>query len=101
MPTLQKYSALISTPLHQSRLFALQWLNTGFLPPFSTTPEHEVLVTPCKRDQNTVCQCEDGYYRSYIDSGTYECVRCRRCDPTEKESQKCESSTETVLHQVW
>lgn len=52
-----------------------------------------MLVTPCERHRNAVCRCEVGYYRSYIDSDAYECVKCRRCDPTEKESQKCESSS--------
>lgn len=94
MPKLQKYSAMIPTPLHQIHLLALPWLHIVVPPPFSTTPEHDVLVAPCQSHRNAVCRCEDGYYRSYIDSETYECVKCRRCDPTEKESQKCESSNE-------
>lgn len=97
MPKLQKYGAPISAPappeppvsitVLEHRLFFL------LLPPFSATPEHDVLVSPCERHRNAVCRCEDGYYRSNIDSETYECLKCRRCGPNEKESQKCESGS--------
>lgn len=103
MPKLQKYSAIISTPLQQIRLFASPWLHIVFSSPplpFSTTPGHDVLVTPCERHRDAVCRCEDGYYRSSIDSKTYECLKCRRCDATEKESQKCECSPKE-LRPVW
>lgn len=85
--------------LLQSPLLASQWLNTAVFSSssssslFSATPEHDVLVSPCERHRNAVCRCEDGYYRSNIDSGTYECLKCRRCGPNEKEGQKCESGS--------
>lgn len=59
---------------------------------FPTMPDHNVQVTPCERHRNIVCQCEDGYYRFYINSETYECLKCKRCDPNQKESQRCEST---------
>uniref|UniRef100_A0A8C2WKN1 Tumor necrosis factor receptor superfamily, member 1a n=1 Tax=Cyclopterus lumpus TaxID=8103 RepID=A0A8C2WKN1_CYCLU len=48
--------------------------------------KHEVEVSPCRRPQNTVCRCEAGYYKSNIDSETYE---CRRCTPFQSEHMIC------------
>lgn len=55
-----------------------------------------MVVTPCKSNQNTVCRCEKGYYRSNIDSQNYQCLKCRRCDHPEKESQECTPEKNTV-----
>lgn len=61
---------------------------------FPTMPDNDVLVTQCQRDQNAVCRCKDGYYRFNIDSEAYQCLKCKRCDPNQKESQRCESDDE-------
>lgn len=60
----------------------------------STTPENDVTVTKCDRTRNTVCRCQDGYYKSNIDSEAYECLKCKACELNEKEIQKCEPSNE-------
>lgn len=39
----------------------------------------EVEDSPCTHKQNTVCRCMDGYYKSEIDSVTYECLECSTC----------------------
>uniref|UniRef100_A0A674PES6 Tumor necrosis factor receptor superfamily, member 1a n=1 Tax=Takifugu rubripes TaxID=31033 RepID=A0A674PES6_TAKRU len=57
---------------------------------------HKVVFRPCKGNQNTVCQCDKGYYRSNIDSENFECLKCRQCDHPEKESQKCTPENNTV-----
>uniref|UniRef100_A0A674MSF6 Tumor necrosis factor receptor superfamily, member 1a n=1 Tax=Takifugu rubripes TaxID=31033 RepID=A0A674MSF6_TAKRU len=44
-----------------------------------------MVFRPCKGNQNTVCQCDKGYYRSNIDSENFECLKCRQCDHPEKE----------------
>ncbi|XP_070823489.1 tumor necrosis factor receptor superfamily member 1A [Chaetodon trifascialis] len=58
--------------------------------------KHDVQVSACERHQNTICRCEDGYYKYHIDSETYECRRCRQCGPDEKEKKTCtpEKNTE-------
>ncbi|XP_062255996.1 tumor necrosis factor receptor superfamily member 1A [Platichthys flesus] len=57
---------------------------------------NEKTLKECARDQNTSCQCNDGYYRSYIDSETYECLKCAPCGPGETETQNCTKLTNTV-----
>lgn len=46
-------------------------------------------ISPCQRNQNRICRCVEGYYKSVIDSETYECLRCTPCGPDEKEKQTC------------
>ncbi|XP_070692066.1 tumor necrosis factor receptor superfamily member 1A [Pempheris klunzingeri] len=58
--------------------------------------KHEIQVSKCEKHRNTICRCEPGYYRSYIDSETYECLKCTPCGPDEKEKQKCTPETNTV-----
>lgn len=58
----------------------------------STTPGFEVMVSPCERTQNTVCRCQDGYYKLNFSSQDYTCYRCKTCELNEKEIQKCEPS---------
>lgn len=61
-----------------------------FLPLFT---ENEVEKTKCTRDTNTVCRCNDGFYRSYIDSVTYECIKCTACQANEKKIQNCKTNS--------
>lgn len=91
---LQKYSAVVSITKSQS---VLQLFHTSLPSPFplSTKPGNDVMVTPCERNRNTVCRCQDGYYKYNIDSEAYECLRCKTCDLNEKEIQKCEPRKET------
>ncbi|XP_065813757.1 tumor necrosis factor receptor superfamily member 1A [Labrus bergylta] len=57
---------------------------------------HEIEESPCDTKHNTVCRCEDGYYKSIIDSENSECIRCSRCGQNKREKQKCtpEKNTE-------
>ncbi|CAJ1062502.1 tumor necrosis factor receptor superfamily member 1A isoform X1 [Xyrichtys novacula] len=57
---------------------------------------HEIEITPCKRDQNTICRCVEGYYRSYIDSQTYDCIKCSQCGSNERVKQTCSPENNTV-----
>ncbi|KAM9352794.1 tumor necrosis factor receptor superfamily member 1A [Symphorus nematophorus] len=58
--------------------------------------KHEIEVSPCTRQQNTICGCEDGYYKSFIDSDLYQCRKCKLCGPDERLKRTCtpESNTE-------
>ncbi|XP_024123616.1 tumor necrosis factor receptor superfamily member 1A [Oryzias melastigma] len=58
--------------------------------------KHEVEVSPCRRDKNAECACEDGYYKSKIDSEAFECLKCSQCSPDEKEKQTCTRDKNTV-----
>ncbi|XP_074540343.1 tumor necrosis factor receptor superfamily member 1A [Halichoeres trimaculatus] len=58
--------------------------------------KHEIEVSPCERHRNTICRCKDGYYKSYIDSETYECRKCTKCGTDEKEQDKCTPESNTV-----
>lgn len=60
------------------------------------TTKHELEISACERYQNTICRCEEGYYKNSIDSETYECRRCRQCGPDEKTKKPCtpEKNTE-------
>uniref|UniRef100_A0A8C4GDX4 Tumor necrosis factor receptor superfamily, member 1a n=1 Tax=Dicentrarchus labrax TaxID=13489 RepID=A0A8C4GDX4_DICLA len=58
--------------------------------------QHEIEESPCKPNQNTICRCVDGYYRSYIDSETYQCLRCKVCGPYEEAKQTCTPESNTV-----
>ncbi|XP_068998597.1 tumor necrosis factor receptor superfamily member 1A [Embiotoca jacksoni] len=53
------------------------------------TSNHEVEESPCQKNQNTICRCEDGYYNFKIDSETFDCRKCTQCRPDEKEKQIC------------
>nr|XP_046255199.1 tumor necrosis factor receptor superfamily member 1A [Scatophagus argus]XP_046255200.1 tumor necrosis factor receptor superfamily member 1A [Scatophagus argus] len=59
------------------------------------TSKHELQVSPCQQNQNTICRCEDGYYKINIDSVISECRRCRKCGNNEKEKQKCTPEKDT------
>ncbi|XP_068591181.1 tumor necrosis factor receptor superfamily member 1A [Cebidichthys violaceus] len=58
--------------------------------------KHEEVVSQCQKDQNTVCRCVIGLYKSIIDSETYECLKCTKCRENEKEKQRCTSENNTV-----
>lgn len=49
------------------------------------------MESPCEKTKNTICRCKEGYYKSVIDSETYECRKCAQCRLDEKEKQKCKS----------
>uniref|UniRef100_A0A8C6UGI9 Tumor necrosis factor receptor superfamily, member 1a n=1 Tax=Neogobius melanostomus TaxID=47308 RepID=A0A8C6UGI9_9GOBI len=56
----------------------------------------EIQELPCTHQRNTVCRCMDGYYKSVIDSVTFECSMCSTCGDNEIEDKKCtqEGNTE-------
>ncbi|XP_017270919.1 tumor necrosis factor receptor superfamily member 1A [Kryptolebias marmoratus] len=56
----------------------------------------EYEVSPCKNDRNAVCRCMDGYYKHVIDSGTYDCLRCKECRENERKNQTCTPERNTV-----
>ncbi|XP_026173315.1 tumor necrosis factor receptor superfamily member 1A isoform X2 [Mastacembelus armatus] len=58
--------------------------------------KHEVQVSPCETDRNAKCACKDGYYKFYIDSETYDCLKCTKCGPGERETQTCNPEKNTV-----
>uniref|UniRef100_A0A4W6DFY7 Tumor necrosis factor receptor superfamily, member 1a n=1 Tax=Lates calcarifer TaxID=8187 RepID=A0A4W6DFY7_LATCA len=62
----------------------------------STCKKNEILTKPCGRSQNTICQCKDGYYKAFIDSGTYECRKCTKCGPDETTIKTCTPEQNTV-----
>ncbi|KAM3614932.1 uncharacterized protein V6R79_020942 [Siganus canaliculatus] len=62
--------------------------------------KHEIEVSPCEADHNTVCRCEDGYYKNKIDSVTYQCRKCLLCEANEKESQTCKEEENRVCECV-
>lgn len=55
----------------------------------------EIQVSPCTRFRNAVCRCMDGYYKSPIDSRTYECFECSTCGENEVEVKKCSPEFDT------
>ncbi|KAF3839235.1 hypothetical protein F7725_017952 [Dissostichus mawsoni] len=57
---------------------------------------HDVEISPCKKDRNTVCRCEDGYYKHNIDSEKYECRKCSSCKQNEIEKQTCTPEKDRV-----
>ncbi|XP_034074812.1 tumor necrosis factor receptor superfamily member 1A [Gymnodraco acuticeps] len=57
---------------------------------------HDVEISPCKAGRNTVCRCEDGYYKLNIDSEKYECRKCSSCKPNEIEKRTCTPEDNTV-----
>ncbi|TKS82232.1 Pleckstrin -like proteiny domain-containing family G member 6 [Collichthys lucidus] len=50
--------------------------------------KNEEMESPCEKKKNTICRCKAGYYKSVIDSETYECRKCTQCRLDEKEKQK-------------
>ncbi|XP_019948622.1 tumor necrosis factor receptor superfamily member 1A [Paralichthys olivaceus] len=58
--------------------------------------KHEHTLTKCVSKQNTICECDSGYYRFHIDSQAYECRKCAQCAPDEKEKQNCTPLKNTV-----
>ncbi|KAK5891808.1 hypothetical protein CesoFtcFv8_012246 [Champsocephalus esox] len=57
---------------------------------------HDVEISPCKADRNTVCRCEDGYYKFIIDTEKYECRKCSSCKPNEIVKRTCTPEDNTV-----
>lgn len=55
----------------------------------------EIEVSKCTKSKNTVCRCMDGYYKSAIDSVTYECFKCSTCGDNEIEHRKCSPEANT------
>ncbi|KAF1388084.1 hypothetical protein PFLUV_G00086570 [Perca fluviatilis] len=58
--------------------------------------KHDKEISSCEYNKNTICKCEDGYYKSVIDSETYECLRCSPCGQNEKPKQTCTPEKNTV-----
>ncbi|XP_030250348.1 tumor necrosis factor receptor superfamily member 1A isoform X2 [Sparus aurata] len=58
--------------------------------------KHEVEVSTCTKYQNTICRCEDGYYKVVISKNTDDCRKCKQCAANEKEIQKCTPDSNTV-----
>lgn len=50
---------------------------------------HDKMISKCESSQNTICRCEPGYYKSNIDSETYECRRCTTCGENEIVKHTC------------
>uniref|UniRef100_A0A3Q4BLF4 Tumor necrosis factor receptor superfamily, member 1a n=1 Tax=Mola mola TaxID=94237 RepID=A0A3Q4BLF4_MOLML len=50
---------------------------------------HNVVVSKCQRDRDTICRCEDGYYKSQIDSQAYFCNKCSLCGANERIKEAC------------
>uniref|UniRef100_A0A8C9YT70 Tumor necrosis factor receptor superfamily, member 1a n=1 Tax=Sander lucioperca TaxID=283035 RepID=A0A8C9YT70_SANLU len=73
-----------------------QYMDEPNYSPNCRTSKHEEEVSSCQSDKNTICKCEDGYYKSNIDSETYECRRCSQCRQDEKERQTCTPEKNTV-----
>lgn len=59
--------------------------------------KHEVEVSTCTNYQNTICRCEDGYYKVVISKDTDDCRKCKQCAANEKEIQKCKSKDLAML----
>lgn len=55
----------------------------------------EIEVSKCTKFKNAVCRCMDGYYKSVIDSVTYECFKCSTCGDNEREHRKCSPEANT------
>ncbi|KAM7421058.1 hypothetical protein PAMA_015304 [Pampus argenteus] len=58
--------------------------------------KNEIEVLKCEPSKNTICRCEDGYYKVKIDSVTTDCNKCSKCGPDEKEKQACTPEKNTV-----
>ncbi|XP_068426083.1 tumor necrosis factor receptor superfamily member 1A [Clinocottus analis] len=58
--------------------------------------KHEVEISACKKEQNTVCRCKAGYYKYNIDSETYDCYRCTQCGQDEEKKETCTPEKNTV-----
>ncbi|KAM4736350.1 tumor necrosis factor receptor superfamily member 1A [Anableps anableps] len=56
---------------------------------------NEYEVSPCQKNKNTICQCNEGYYKYNIDSETYDCLKCRKCGTDEIEKQPCTHEKDT------
>ncbi|KAL6109300.1 tnfrsf1a [Pungitius sinensis] len=60
-----------------------------------TCKVHEETVSACQKDQNTVCRCKDGFYKSKIDSEAYQCLLCTKCGENKKQKQECTAEKNT------
>uniref|UniRef100_A0A3Q3KGQ0 Tumor necrosis factor receptor superfamily, member 1A n=1 Tax=Monopterus albus TaxID=43700 RepID=A0A3Q3KGQ0_MONAL len=58
---------------------------------------NEVQVSACQSNQNTICQCKYGYYKSNIDSVSSQCLKCLPCGPNEMVKQACKSLNILIL----
>ncbi|KAK7886905.1 hypothetical protein WMY93_026526 [Mugilogobius chulae] len=56
----------------------------------------EYQVSKCEAHRDTICRCLDGYYKSNIDSTTYECKTCSICTDNERQVSKCSHESNTV-----
>lgn len=57
--------------------------------------DNEIQVLPCTNKQNRVCRCKDGFYKSVIDSRTYQCLPCSKCGDNKREEKKCSPEGDT------
>lgn len=58
--------------------------------------KHEEQVSPCTKDQDAVCRCVEGFFKSFIDSSTYQCLKCAKCKPDEQAKSTCTPEKDTV-----
>ncbi|KAM4600587.1 tumor necrosis factor receptor superfamily member 1A [Polymixia lowei] len=58
--------------------------------------EREDEISPCKRIQNTVCRCKDGFYKEAVDLLTSQCLKCKSCEAGERQTNKCTPENNTV-----
>ncbi|XP_015226331.1 PREDICTED: tumor necrosis factor receptor superfamily member 1A [Cyprinodon variegatus] len=58
--------------------------------------KHEHLVSACKPEADTICQCDEGYFKYRIDTEAYDCLRCRTCKTDEIQKKPCTHENDTV-----
>ncbi|XP_028984879.1 tumor necrosis factor receptor superfamily member 1A isoform X2 [Betta splendens] len=51
--------------------------------------------SPCEKHRNRVCRCKEGFYKSMIDSETFDCLKCKICGSEETVKQTCSPEKNT------
>ncbi|KAM4580688.1 tumor necrosis factor receptor superfamily member 1A [Odontesthes bonariensis] len=74
----------------------INWANNCRRCRICKTKKNELEVSPCKRHQNTICRCKNGYYKSKVDEESYDCLKCRQCGYNEETNQSCTEKSDTV-----
>lgn len=64
----------------------------------STASRYEKTISNCTTNKNTICSCVKGYYKSRIDSETYECLKCQKCGENENQKKECKCETFNKPH---
>jgi len=80
-------SVILSLCLH---VFLSVSLPADVFQRYATPVEFEEEVSKCRKNRNTVCRCQSGFYKDVIDSDTSQCLRCSTCQPGSRQSEKCE-----------